>query len=91
MHDQRIDGPVPPAHETREHRVQRKLLLELVLAPPPFTDDLTEIAPRIGERRADVEEALAALAQAGLAGRAADVVWATPAARYSEALFPMCP
>jgi hypothetical protein len=91
MHDQRTGGPVPPAPATREHDVQRKVLLELVLAPPPYTDDLAEMAARIGEPPADVEEALAALARAGLAGRDERVAWATPAARYCEALYPMCP
>jgi hypothetical protein len=91
MHDQRTGGPVPPAHSTRAHEVQRKVLLELVLAPPPYTDDLGDIAARIGEPEADVEDALAALGRAGLAGRDASVVWATAAARYCEALYPMCP
>jgi hypothetical protein len=91
MHAKRIAGPTPPTHGTRAHDVERKLLLELVLAPPPFTDDLAELTERIGEPRADVEAALAALGRAGLAGRDGGVVWATAAARYSEALFPMCP
>jgi hypothetical protein len=49
------------------------------------------MAARIGEPPADVDEALAALARAGLAGRDERVAWATPAARYCEALYPMCP
>jgi hypothetical protein len=91
MHDQRIGGPLPPAHGTRAHDVQRKVLLELVLAPPPYTDELGELCARIGERRREVEEALEALGRAGLAGSDGGVAWAAPAARYCEALFPMCP
>jgi hypothetical protein len=91
MHDQRSGGSVPPAHSTRAYQVQRKVLLELVLAPPPYTDDLAVMAARIGELQADVEEALDALARAGLAGRDERLAWATAAARYCEALYPMCP
>jgi hypothetical protein len=91
MHDQRTGGPVPPAPATRAHDVQRKLLLELVLAPPPYTDDVAEVTARIGEPPGDVEEALAALSRAGLAGRDGQIGWATTAARYCEALYRMSP
>ena len=91
MHHQRIRGPVPPAPDTREHDVQRKVLLELVLAPPPYTDDVEQVAARVGEPLGDVERALGALARVGLARRDGPVAWATLAARYCEALYPMCP
>jgi hypothetical protein len=45
----------------------------------------------LGEPRADVEAALQALTEAGLAARDERVAWATPAARYCEALFRLCP
>jgi predicted transcriptional regulator len=91
MHDQPTGGPVPPAPGTRAHDVQRKVLLELVLAPPRHRDDVTEMSARIGAPRAAVDAALAALAEAGLARRDAQRAWATTAARYCEALYRMCP
>ena len=91
MHDELNAGPEPPAPATRAYDVQRKVLLELVLAPPPYTDDIAELSARIGEPRADVDAALAALAEAGLAARDERVAWATPAARYCEALYRLCP
>jgi hypothetical protein len=91
MHDQRTGGPEPPAPTTSAYDVQRKVLLELVLAPPPYTDDVAAMTARIGEPRRAVDAALEALASAGLAGRDGAVAWATNAARYCEALYRMCP
>jgi hypothetical protein len=91
MHDQRTGGPVPPERGTRAYDVERKVLLELVLAPPPFTDDVASMTERIGEPPAAVDAALAALARAGLAGREGRLAWATAAAHYCEALYRMCP
>jgi hypothetical protein len=91
MPDQHNAAPEPPAPGTREYEVQRTVLLELVLAPPPYSDDVAELAARIAEPRDDVDAALAALARAGLAGRDESVAWATIAARYCEALYRMCP
>ena len=91
MHGQHIRGPKPPAPATRAYDVQRKVLLELVLAPPPYTDDVAAMTARIGEPPRDVDAALEALAHAGLAGRDGTVAWATNAARYCEALYRMCP
>jgi predicted transcriptional regulator len=90
MHDQPNAGPQAPAPGTREYEVERTVLLELVLAPPPHTDDIAELTVRIGEPRADVDAALAALAEAGLAARDERVAWASPAARYCEALYRLC-
>jgi hypothetical protein len=91
MHDQRTGGPVPPERGTRAYDVERKVLLELVLAPPPFTDDVAAMTARIGEPAAEVDAALAALARAGLAARDGRLAWATTPARYCEALFRLCP
>ena len=91
MHDQPNAGPEPPAPGTRAYDVQRKVLLELVLAPAPYTDQIAELAARIGEPRAAVDAALEALGRAGLAGREGPLAWATEAARYCEALYRMCP
>jgi hypothetical protein len=91
MHDQRTGGPVPPDPGTRAYEVERKVLLELVLAPPPFTDDVAALTARIEEPPAAVDAALAALARAGHAARDGRVAWATTAARYCEALYRMCP
>jgi hypothetical protein len=91
MHDQRTGGPLPPAPATRAYDVQRKVLLELVLAPPPYADDVAEMTARIGEPPAAVDAALAALARAGLAGRDGPLAWSTTAARYCEALYRMSP
>jgi hypothetical protein len=91
MHGQPIDGPAPPAPATRAYDVERKVLLELVLAPPPYTDDVADLTARIGEPAAEVDAALAALTDAGLTGREGRLAWATNAARYCEALYRMCP
>jgi hypothetical protein len=91
MHDQRTGGPLPPPPSTRAYDVQRKVLLELVLAPPPYTDLVADLAARIGEPGAHVDAALEALGEAGLTGRDGPVAWATTAARYCEALYRMCP
>jgi hypothetical protein len=91
MHDQRTGGQMPPGCGTRAYDVERKVLLELVLAPPPFTDDVAEMTARIGEPPAAVDAALAALKRAGLADRDGPLAWATTAARYCEALFRLCP
>jgi hypothetical protein len=91
MHGQFKPGAQPPAPYTRAYDVQRKVLLELVMAPPPYTDDVAAMTARIGEPRRDVDAALEALAHAGLAGRDGAVAWATNAARYCEALYRMCP
>jgi hypothetical protein len=91
MRDQRTAGPTPPAPATRAYDVQRKVLLELVLAPPPYTDDVADLAARIEAPRGAVDAALEALGEAGLTGRDGPLAWATPAARYCEALYRMCP
>jgi predicted transcriptional regulator len=91
MHDQPNAGPQAPAPGSRAYEVQCIVLLELVLAPPRHTDDVAELAARSGEPRADVEAALQALTEAGLAARDERVAWATPAARYCEALYRLCP
>jgi hypothetical protein len=91
MHDNPNAGPTPPAPGSRAYDVQRKVLLELVLAPPPYTDDVADVTARIGEPAADVDAALAALTDAGLTGREGRLAWATNAARYCEALYRMCP
>jgi hypothetical protein len=91
MHSQPTGGPAPPAPATQAYDVQRKVLLELVLAPHPFTDDVADLTSRIGEPPAHVDAAIEALAGAGLAGRDGSLAWATLAARYCEALYRMCP
>jgi hypothetical protein len=91
MHGNCNSAPAPPPPGTRAYDVQRKVLLELVLAPPPFTDQLGDLAARIGEPAAHVDAALEALAEAGLAGRDGPLAWASHAARYCEALYRMCP
>jgi hypothetical protein len=90
MHDQGNAGP--PAPGTRAYEVQRIVMLELALAPPlPHTDEIAGLAAKLEEPRADVEAALEALAAVGLAARDERYAWATPAARYCEALFRLCP
>ena len=80
-----------PEPGTRAYDVERKVLLELMLAPPPFTDDVAEMTARIGEPPSDVNAALAALARVGLVACDGPRAWATTAARYCEALYRMCP
>jgi hypothetical protein len=91
MHEQRNAGPTPPAAGTELHVAQRVVLLELLLAPPPGLDDVPSLPRRVELAEPDVRAALAALVRAGLAGADGDLAWASPPARYFEALYPACP
>jgi hypothetical protein len=91
MHDQPNAGPQAPAPGTREYEVERIVMLELALTPPPYVEDIGSLSAKLEESRADVEAALDALTAVGLTARDETDAWATPAARYCEALFRLCP
>jgi hypothetical protein len=61
-----------------EHPVQRWVLLELVTAPPSEGDEIANLALGLKELEVDVEAALDALVEAGLAVREGE--WARPTA-----------
>jgi hypothetical protein len=68
-----------------QHRVQRWLLLELVTAPPPEGDEIAKLAFGLKELVPDVEAAVDALVDAGLAVRDGDRVRPTAAPlRFDE-------
>jgi hypothetical protein len=75
-----------PSPGSVEHRVQRWVLLELVTAPPPEGDDIDRLAFGVSELRADVEAAVRALIDVGLAERHGQRVRATAAALRFDAL-----
>jgi hypothetical protein len=90
------DHPIPEAPSdalaaTRAHRVQRRVLLELVTTPPADGDDIASLARRLDQPPRELEAAIEALVDAGLARRDDDVVRATTAALRFEALWPICP
>ena len=68
---------------------QRRLLLELLVDPPPDGDAMADLALVLDRPAAAVAAAADALARAGLAARAGDRVRATPAALAFEALWPV--
>jgi hypothetical protein len=78
-----------PRRDTSEHRVQRWVLLELVTSPPPDGDDVGELALRLDETRPDVESAIEALVDSGLAQRDGEHVRATAAALRFDSLWPV--
>jgi len=81
-----VDAPAP---DSTEHRVQRWVLLELVTAPPADCDDIDRLAFAIDELRTDVEDAVNALVNVGLAERDGQRVRATAAALLFDALWPV--
>jgi hypothetical protein len=78
-----------PSPDSLEHRVQRWVLLELVTAPPVDGDKIDGLAYGLDELRPDVEAAVRALVDVGLAERDGDSVRATPAALRFDALWPV--
>jgi hypothetical protein len=78
--------PSAPRPDSVEHRVQRWVLLELVTSPPPEGDEIDRLAFGISELRADVEVAVQALVDVGLAERQGERVRATAAALRFDAL-----
>ena len=87
MHPDRIEPA--PAWGTEAHRLQRLVLLELLVDPPAEPEPLSKIARRLEEPLAAVAVAAAALARAGLVAYAGDHVAASASARYHEALWPV--
>jgi hypothetical protein len=74
---------------TPEHLHQRRLLLELAVAPPAEGDDPRDLARALGVPRAAVEAAGDALVAAGLAERRAGRLFASPATIALDALWPI--
>jgi hypothetical protein len=72
-----------------QHRVQRWVLLELVTAPPAEGDEIAKLAWGLKELEGDVEAAVDALAQAGLAVRDGGRVRPTAAALRFDELWPV--
>jgi hypothetical protein len=73
----------------RAYAHQKVVLIELVVDPLAAGDRLIALAERLELDEGEVEAAVAALEQAGLAQRAGSVVSATAAARYFEFLSPV--
>jgi hypothetical protein len=77
-----------PCPGSVEYRVQRWVLLELVTAPPPDGDELDGLIYGLDELRPDVEAAVQALVDVGLAERDGRCVRASAAALRFDALWP---
>ena len=89
MHEHRSDWPAAiAAPGTRRYEDQRRLLLELVVDPPPAGEPIAVLAASLGRSRAAVSVAGRALERAGLAERGQAGLRASPAARAFEALWP---
>jgi hypothetical protein len=76
-----------PCPGSLEYRVQRWVLLELVTTPLPRGDEISRLAFGLDELRPDVEAAVDALVDVGLAQRDGEKVRATAAAWRFEALW----
>jgi hypothetical protein len=91
MQHQPICGPpeAAPPFGSPAHDIQRQLLLELVTSPPPSGDELQRLARALGGSGREIEAAVQALVDAGLAERDGDTVRASTAALRFEALWPI--
>ena len=78
--------PLAPAPGTYAAIVQRALLLELIVDPPPEGDRLSALALALEEPLAEVAAAAADLAVVGLPKRDGELVRATVAAHRFESL-----
>jgi hypothetical protein len=78
-----------PSPGSVEYRVQRWVLLELVTASLSEGDGLDRLAFGLKELRPDVEAAVRALVDVGLAEFDGDMVRASAAALRSDALWPV--
>ena len=74
---------------TPEHVHQRRLLLELAVAPPAEGDDPGELARALGVPRAAIDAAADALVAAGLAERRGGRLFASRVTLALEALWPL--
>jgi hypothetical protein len=88
MQRHRSAGPDPlaPAPGTYAAIVQRAVLLELIVDPPPYGDRLSALAHALEHPLAAVAAAAADLAVVGLATRDGEVVRATVAGHRFESL-----
>ena len=91
MHDYPNPGTLSgvPRLTDLERHVQRRVLLELVTQPPAEGDEITKLAWGLNELRADVDAAVDALAEVGLAARDGDRVRPTAAALRFDELWPV--
>lgn len=78
-----------PDPDSPEHRVQRWVLLELVTSPPAEGDLIDALGPALNESTIDVEAAVKALVDVGLAAHHEERVRATVAALRFDALWPI--
>ena len=74
---------------TPEHEHQRRLVLELAVMPPVAGDREADLARVLALTPAELAAAGAALVAAGLAERRGDRLFASPATRALEALWPV--
>jgi hypothetical protein len=87
MQDHRTVGVACRTSPQFEH--QRRLVLELAVGPPPDGDLPADLARSLGLSVAQVEAAADALAAAGLAERRGGRLFASPATRALEELWPL--
>ncbi len=84
MHQHRTAGVPHP--DSPAFRVQRAVLLELLVDPPEAGDPIGDLPRRLGATSRDVDAAVAALVRAGAAEARAGFVRASSPARYVAAL-----
>jgi hypothetical protein len=85
-----LGGPSgAPCPGSVEHRVQRWVLLELITASLSEGDGIDRLVFGLKELRPDVEAAVQALVEVGLAERDDDMVRASAAAMRFDRLWPV--
>lgn len=89
MHQQPNPGQRPAGRPSPDE-VERRLLLELVVDPPPEGDRLSVLAGRLGAEPEQLRAAAVGLERTGLAVLDDDLVRASQAARRFDELWPIC-
>jgi hypothetical protein len=91
MHAHRTAGPpAGVAHrDTPEFEHQRRLVLELVVAPPPNGDELDALARQLEISSEQLERAAAVLERAGLCVRRESRLFASDQLQAVEYLWPI--
>ena len=84
MQAHRTAAAPPPGSSA--FRVQRAVMLELLVDPPAAGDRIADLPQRLGSSHADVAAAVSALVAAGAAETSAGFISASPPAFYVAAL-----
>jgi hypothetical protein len=88
-HGESADATAPPTLGSEAHRIERRVLFELLVEGRTGGCNISDLAARLDEPLEAVLAAATALAAVGLAEISREAVFAAPAARYFDALWPI--